>query len=318
MLIVARWFKPQIERIRLQWPDVDFIAAPDETETKTCSPAEWSGVEVAVVGGSTDLEPLLPYLPRLRWVHAASVGVDRVAPVVRRQPQIVLTNARGSNATPIAEHVLMSILAQARSLPEVLDDQRRQLWRQHSAREVTGATLVLAGYGTIGRETARRARGLGMNVIAVRRHAAGNVEEDGVRIVGPDAVESILPAADYLALMLPHTPETYHWLDERKLALLPPRCVVINVGRGSLVDEEALLAALRAGRLSGACLDVFEKEPLPEGHPFWATPGVMVTPHMAYASPRTVERGASIFSENLRRFLSGEPLLNRVDTERGY
>ncbi|MBX5465779.1 MAG: D-2-hydroxyacid dehydrogenase [Clostridia bacterium] len=281
-------------------------------------------MEVVVAGGGSRLGPLLPLLPRLRWVHAASAGVDRLVEPLREAARggrrILLTNASGTNAVPIAEHVLLLMLALARRLPEYVRQQQERLWRPHGARELQGATLVVAGYGAIGREVARRAGALGMRVLALRRHAPPEGEADAwaERVAGPEAARAFFAEADFLLLALPRTPETEGYLDAEKIGWLPERAVVINVGRGALVDEAALLEALRARRIAGAALDVFRQEPLPADSLLWAEPRLLITPHVAWASPETPRRGAELFADNLRRYLSGEPLRNRVELETAY
>ncbi|MDI3298667.1 MAG: D-2-hydroxyacid dehydrogenase [Bacillota bacterium] len=328
VLVLTPFFRPQAERVAAAWPQVRWLLPPQGEP-----PAEgwWrelgealASVEVVVAGGNSRLAPLLPHLPRLAWVHAASAGVDRLVEPLREAARagrrILLTNASGTNAVPIAEHVILLILALARRLPEYVRQQQERLWRPHGARELQGSTLVVAGYGAIGREVARRAHGLGMRVLGLRRRAAPGGEGDGwaERIAGPEAARAFFAEADYLLLALPRTPETEHYLDAEKIGWLPQRAVVVNVGRGALVDEAALLEALRAGRIAGAALDVFEREPLPAESPLWAEPRLLITPHVAWASPETPRRGAELFADNLRRYLAGEPLRNPVELEAAY
>ncbi|MDI3317146.1 MAG: D-2-hydroxyacid dehydrogenase [Bacillota bacterium] len=327
VLVLAPFFRRQAELWQPGWPPVRWLLPPSERPPEgwwRALGAELAAVEVVVAGGHIRLEPLLPLLPRLAWVHAASAGVDRLVEPLREAARagrrILLTNASGTNAVPIAEHVILAVLALARGLPEYVRQQEARLWRPHEAREVQGATLVIAGYGSIGREVARRARGLGMRVLGLRRRPGPVETGDGWadEVGGPESARAFFAQADYLLLSLPRTPETEHYLDAEKIGWLPQRAVVINVGRGALVDEAALVEALRSGRIAGAALDVFEREPLPPESPLWGDPRVLVTPHVAWSSPETPRRGAELFAANLRRYLAGQPLCNLVELEAGY
>jgi phosphoglycerate dehydrogenase-like enzyme len=209
-------------------------------------------------------------------------------------------------------------LAHARRLPAALARQAEGRWARDGAvgTVLRGRTLGVVGLGTIGTEVARRAAAFGMRVWGVRRSGAPVAGVD--RVVAPDRLDEVLRLADYLALTLPLTPETRGLIGARELALLPRGAFVVNVGRGGLVDETALAEAIAAGRLGGAGLDVFEQEPLPASSPLWRLPGVIITPHVGGSSPGFLDRAVPFFCENLKRYLSGEPLLNRVDVTRGY
>jgi phosphoglycerate dehydrogenase-like enzyme len=252
----------------------------------------------------------------LRWVHSMGAGVENLCRDVAGT-DIIVTNSH-VHGDVIAEHVMALALAHARRLPAALARQAEGRWARDGAvgTVLRGRTLGVVGLGTIGTEVARRAAAFGMRVWGVRRSGAPVAGVD--RVVAPDRLDEVLRLADYLALTLPLTPETRGLIGARELALLPRGAFVVNVGRGGLVDETALAEAIAAGRLGGAGLDVFEQEPLPASSPLWRLPGVIITPHVGGSSPGFLDRAVPFFCENLKRYLSGEPLLNRVDVTRGY
>jgi len=232
----------------------------------------------------------------------------------------VFTNAGGIHAQPLAEFIVLSILAFSRGLLPTLAAQREQRWERFAGTDVAGRTVLVFGVGRIGRAAARACRGLDMRVIGVKRSVEGvdpaSLELDELH--APDRLHDLLPRADALVLTAPHTPETEHIIGARELGLLPRGSVLVNVGRGKLVDEPALVSALESGQLAGASLDVFEQEPLPADSPLWGMPNVIVSPHSAGTSDRENGRITDLFCDNLHRFLADKPLVNVVDTERLY
>jgi phosphoglycerate dehydrogenase-like enzyme len=257
--------------------------------------------------------------PNLRWVHVFNAGTDH--PVFQRllERGIRLSASAGASAEPIAQTAIAALLWLARGFPFWQDAQRRRAWERlqgvRTPRDLRGQTLVVVGLGGIGRELARLARALGLRVIGVRRSAA-RADDPVDELYPPSALPSLLPRADWLALACPLTPETRHLVDARALALLPRGARVLNVGRGEVVDEAALVDALQKGHLGGAYLDVFETEPLPAESPLWDLPEVIVTPHDSAASRGNERRQAESFLANLARFGRGEPLLHEVEGPR--
>jgi phosphoglycerate dehydrogenase-like enzyme len=261
---------------------------------------------------------------RLRWVHSLSAGVGEVLYPEMVDSEVVLTNSAGIYARPMADSALAMILHFARGLDVAVRAQSARRWEKSifeeddsPLREVAGATVGILGYGGTGREVARRALALGMRVVALRR--TPGAAEAGVELLhGEGGLPRLLRASDYLVVLVPETAETRGMLGAPELALLPAGAVVVNLARGAVIEEEALIDALRAGRLRGAGLDVFREEPLPESSPLWSLPDVLVTPHVSGISPRYWEREGELLRENLRRYLTGQPLLNRVEKRRGY
>ena len=214
------------------------------------------------------------------------------------------------------------MLALAKRLDAAARYQQKAEWAQTQIwddrprpREVAGSTLGLIGMGAIGREVARLALALGMRVLAVREHPETS---PGVEVFGPNDTDRVLADADFLVLCPPVTPRTRHLINSERLARMKPGACLINVGRGALIDDAALLTALRERRLGAAALDVFAEEPLPPASPYWQADNVLITPHTAALTEKLWERHYALISENLRRYLGGQPLLGLVDKRKGY
>ena len=272
------------------------------------------------------LDPaFLANAPLLEWVHLSVAGVERaLTPELLASP-VVLTSSRGMHSRQVAEHALGLMLSLVKRLDVAARAQARREWayREISTTNsgLSGRSCVVLGLGSIGLEIARLAAAFGMRCTGVRRTVdpdGGEPPEFLERVTDSAGLDSALREADFLVLALPLTPATRGILDRRRLALLRPGAYVVNVGRGALVDEPALVEALQAGRLAGAALDVTNVEPLPSDSPLWNAPGLILTPHVAgnYAGDR--EDWARLFAKNLTRFLDGRPLINVIDKARGY
>ncbi|MER7899837.1 D-2-hydroxyacid dehydrogenase [Streptomyces sp. NPDC096046] len=253
-----------------------------------------------------------------RWVHAASAGVDSfLFPALVDDPGVVLTNARGVYDQPTAEYVLGLILSLAKDFPGTWEHQRRREWRPRPSDGITGRTVLVWGTGPIGRATARLLTAVGMRVCGAGRTARPDDPDFGT-VHGPAGLHTALAEADYVVLAAPLTQDTRGMVDAPVLAAMKPGARLINVGRGGLVDEEALVDHLAAGRLAGAALDVFAQEPLPAGSPLWDMPGVVISPHTAGETTSEREALVEVFLDNLTRHIEGRPLRNVVDKRRGY
>ncbi len=333
-ILSANYRGRDLERIRAAAPGARLVTVSIEG----LADGPLDDVEVLLRGflSAEAFDRLLARAPRLTWVHSASAGVERVLTPSGRARDLIVTNARGVFSEPIAEYVLMMILAVSRRLPQLLELQREHTWQPLEGSELRDMTIGIVGLGSIGRAVAELATAFGCRVIATRRHAtaAGDPSapdggapaspaDDGTssgieRLTGPEGLAGLLAASDFVVLATPLTAETEGLIDEVALASVKPGAWLINIARGRLVDERALLRALREGPLGGAVLDTFRDEPLPPGSPFYDLPNVIVTPHTSWSSGRVLDRSVELFCDNLRRYAAGEPLLNVVDPGAGY
>lgn len=277
---------------------------------------------------------LLARAPHLTWVHSATSGVERALTPAALARDVLVTNARGVFSRPIAEHVLLMILAISRHLPELLELQRERTWQPLEGRELRELTIGIVGYGSLGRSVASLASAFGARVIALRRRPT-SAEADRAsaspddledfpyeatvdRVLGPDGLHELLGESDIVVLAAPLTAETEGMIDEGAVAAMKQESWLINVARGRLVDDTALIRALRDHRIGGAALDTFRDEPLPPSSPYWDLTNVILTPHTAWSSARVLDRSIDLFCDNLVRFSRGEPLRNVVDPTAGY
>jgi len=261
----------------------------------------------------------LPLARDLRWVHLPSAGADRYADrALFPRADLALSNSRGVFGQPIAEHVVALMLAWSRNLHVYARQQARGEWKRiHAARDFAGSVVGVIGLGSIGSEVARRASCLGATVLAARRRPAERPEYVS-ELAGEEGIDGLLGRSDYVVLALPSTPRTQRILSAERIARLKPGAFIVNIGRGALIDQDALAAALAEGRLGGAGLDVATPEPLPAASPLWQLANVLITPHASGSSPTNDDRRFAIFARNLRRFVAGETLENLVDLEEGY
>ena len=262
------------------------------------------------------LAPRLPELaPKLKWIQFTSSGVG---PFVKNagldRAGLLLTNAAGIHAVPLAEHVLLSLLYFVKDVPARRRDQRAHVWERYAGRELRGMTVLVVGLGAVGQEVARLCRAVGLRVIGMRRRPVADPAALHVdAAVAPDQLHAVLPEADAVVLIAPHTPETEGMIDAAALGAMKPGAIVVNIGRGALVDEPALVAALRSGHLGGAALDVAAVEPLPTDSPLWDLPNVFVTAHSASTVDIENARLTDLFCDNLRRYLDGVALRNVLE-----
>jgi phosphoglycerate dehydrogenase-like enzyme len=326
LLIVLRhrfelWRVPEWLPLRLKrdFPQVDVL-----------NPLFPEGVDVhirdaeIVIGWSLGQQQLAS-ARNLRWIHSPSAAVHQLLFPEVIDSDIVLTNGRDVNGPVVAEHVMAVILAMAKNLPQAMKFQARHVWGQeemwHSVprpREIAGATLGLVGLGSIGSHVSKNASALGMRVIAVRENLNKPKPPGVENVFAPDQLDALLPQSDYVALTVPVTPSTTGLMNAARFAVMKPGACLINVGRGPLVDEAALLGALREKKIGGAALDVFEQEPLPADSPLWDLENLLITPHTAGLTEKLWDRQYELISENLRRYLEHQPLLAVVDKQRGY
>ena len=303
--VIVHHFGERItDALARRWPHFSVIGV---------NPAQaWTLPEQASVllAGPSKLLPEGPpqrpdHWPRaLHWVQLAAAGVDGYPAWLLHHP--IVTTARGVNSVPIAEFAMASILAHAKHFPS-LWVTRPEDWREIRLDTLDGRTLALLGFGSIASQIARRALAFGMRVVALRQSTSQPMPDGVSRAT---ALDELLKEADHLVLALPHTPETHQIINRTAIAEMKPGIHIVNIARGGLVDQEALLEALDNGRVAAASLDVTDPEPLPAGHPLYAHPSVRVSPHMAWSGPGTVDRLVNKFNENLTRLIEDKPLID--------
>ncbi|MGE0223036.1 MAG: D-2-hydroxyacid dehydrogenase [Acetobacteraceae bacterium] len=284
--------------------DADFAAAMREAEALIC--------DAGVVKAQFPCDA-----PHLKLLFVTNAGLDRLAPYDWLPPGVTLMNNRGTHAAKSGEFAIMAILMLANRVPEMVTHQRAGRWQKLWGAVVAGRSVTVVGLGTLGGATAEQASRFGMAVTGVRANPAPH--SHCVRVVGTADLDAVLPATEFLVLACPLTRATHGLLDRRRLGLLPKAAGIVNIGRGELMDQDAVCDLLDSGHLSGAVLDVFTPEPIPEGHRLWTTPNLIISPHTAADDPATYNpHSLDIFLANLRAWRDGRPLPNRFDTIRGY
>jgi phosphoglycerate dehydrogenase-like enzyme len=304
-----------VDRLRRLFPGDVFRHAQSDAEAEEM-------IGDAEIAFSSHITPQqLAIAGRLRWVHSPAAGVGNMLYPTMVQRAITMTNGRGTSAENIAEHVLALVLAMFRRLPEALTRQAEHVWAQDELsgpRTIAGSRILIVGLGSIGAAAARRFHALGARVVGVRRNTGAAPVPGVASVHPPESLHDLLPEADAVVIAAPQTGATHSLIGEAELARMKPGACLVNVSRGSLIDEAALDRALRSGRLGGAALDVLRDEPLPAGHAMWDVPNLLITPHIAGFRRDHWEAVIELFADNRRRFAAGEPLLNLVDKAAGY
>jgi phosphoglycerate dehydrogenase-like enzyme len=261
---------------------------------------------------------------KLKWIHSTSAGVSQLIYPELCDSGAIVTNPSGIFSAPMAEHTIGLLIAMARNFPDTIRYQERRQWAQQELwdkpqglEELSGRLLLILGFGSIGRELARLARAFGMRVWGVTRSGEGD-RTLAEKIFPPSRLDEALPEADYVVIAAPETSETRQLIGAAQIARMKPRARLVNIARGSLLDEAALVRALEAGALAGAALDVTVHEPLPSDSPLWSAPNLLLTPHTSAASQRLWERQTALLVELLEHWFDGKELFNRVDFSRGY
>lgn len=270
------------------------------------------------VFGAAILRELLQKVPTIRWIHNGTTGVDTLLFPELVESDVILTNGSGAHRRAIAETVLGFILADAKALVTHLSHQRRRLWQHVPHQELGGKTVAVLGLGKVGTEIARLCQLLGMRAVGTKRSLPASLPCDVAEVFSPERQAQCVRGADYVVVAASATHETRGMVDRETLAAMRPTAVLINVARGDLIDEAALLETLRSRSIRAAYLDVFATEPLPSDSPFFDLDNVVITPHNAAWSPNVIWQACSIFLDNFRRCVAGEPLLNVVDKLKGY
>jgi glyoxylate/hydroxypyruvate reductase len=336
-VLIASYLEPQhVARIRAV-PGVEVMYEPDllahptyagqhHGQAFTRTPQDetrWRGLlaraEVLFDFDFTNLERIPLLAPRVRWIQATSAGIGEM--LVRTgldAGPIVFTTASGVHAGALAEFCVMAMLVFVKELDRLKAEQAAHRWERYCARALRGMTLGIVGLGRVGREVARLGEALGMRVIGTKRTVPAGGIPSVERVLPPERTADVIREADVLVLIVPQTSETRRLLGERELRSMKRGAILINIARGAIVDEAALIEVLRERHLGGAALDVFAKEPLPADSPLWDLPNVIVSPHSASTVPEENARLTDLFCDNLRRYLDGKPLLNVFDRTRRY
>lgn len=308
--VLNAMLKPMVEARLPEWVDVRWYTTKEEA-IALAPEAEigWFDMHSKV-----DMAQVFELATRLKWLNSVYAGVEAFPLDVLARRGVVLTNGAGINAVPIAEYVVMLMLCHAKNYREVVRAQDRREWLKDSPgkRELFGSTALILGYGAIGQEVEKRLGGFGMSVSKVRR-------SPGPGVLGPDEWRGRLGKFDWIVIAVPATAETEGMIGAAELSAMKPDAVLVNVARGSVIDQDALTEALNAGRIGGALLDVTTPEPLPEDHPLWALDNAQITMHLTgKAQDRMFQRSATRFLENLARYGRGEGLEPVVDYAAGY
>lgn len=266
------------------------------------------------------LEKVFASCPNVRWVHSRAAGLDGVLFPALIDSPVPVTNGSGVFSQSLGEFFIAAALYFAKDLRRMVRNQEAGRWEQFDITEIAGQTVGIVGYGDIGRACATRAKAMGMRVLAVKRHGPMLYNMDPLveRTYGPDGLTEVLAQSDYVVCAAPLTPETRHMISDAQFAVMKPSAVVVNIGRGPVIDEAAILRALQEKRIRGAALDVFEKEPLPAGHPFYSLDNLLLSPHCADHTADWLEQAMQFFLDQFGRYRAGEPLLNVVKKQLGY
>jgi phosphoglycerate dehydrogenase-like enzyme len=276
-------------------------------------------IDARAMGGEVPAKTLRDAAPRLKWIQLTSAGADRLLNSGFVEQGITVTTVSGLHATPIGEFIIGAMLQWAKGAPRTTRAQIKHEWTRFAPTELHGKTVGIVGIGHIGAETARLANAFGCRVIATRRTATAAETASYADEILPSAqLPRLLAQSDYVVLCVPLTNETRGLIGQRELSMMKPSAFLVNIARGPVVVEEALIQALRDGRIAGAALDVFQQEPLPADSPLWDMENVIITPHISGGTEIYNRRATEIFADNLRRYLSGDALQNVVDPSKGY
>ncbi|MSO94131.1 MAG: D-2-hydroxyacid dehydrogenase [Rhodospirillales bacterium] len=272
--------------------------------------------EADVVIAPTFPLDILPRARRLRWIQCTNAGIDFLVPARNRLKHVAVTNAGGIHGPVMADYVMAALVMLQWDFPRNFREQQARIWKAREFDPLAEKTIGIVGLGAIGRAIAERAKSAGMTVLGTKRRAGSVKAVD--RVFRPNQMRNMLALSDFVVLVVPSTPETKALIGKGELAAMKRTAFLINVARGSIVDERALAMALKAKTIAGACLDVFEQEPLPAESPLWGLDNVIVTPHISGNPSRYAARVVDIFADNMKRWRTGRPFRNLVDLKRGY
>ncbi len=337
-VLITTYLEPEyVEQIRAQVPGIELVYRPDllgepryiadhnaPTQRTPEQESEWRAL-LAQADVLFDFDPThradLPELAtNVKWIQSTSSGIGQF---VKKSGYADKTNwtfctASGTHARPLAEFAMMAMLMFAKNYEYLQSEKAKQHWARYCGTELASQTLAIIGLGKIGQETARLAKAFEMRVVGNRRHPTDTSMPNVDHLYGPDELDALLSEANVLVLATPHTPETEGLIGAAQFAKLPDGALIINLARGQVVDQPAMVAALQSGKLRGAALDVFAVEPLPEGDPLWTMPNVIISPHSASTADTENAKITALFIDNLQRYLRGDALRNVLDVARLY
>jgi phosphoglycerate dehydrogenase-like enzyme len=317
LLVLADPAEPQLALLEQLRGDANIAIGDTPVACERIAPL--ADVVLNWLSDTTVLQHIWPMAARLRWVHTRSAGLDGILFAEIIESPVVLTNARGVFSEILGEFTIGAVLFFAKGFRRLVVSQMAGKWDQFDIAEVRGQTLGLVGYGDIGRAVAVRAHALGMKVVGLRRRPELSRDDSYVaRMFPPEGKHEMLGMSDYVVVVAPLTPESRGMIGDGELKAMKPTAVLINIGRGPVVEEAALVRALTERRIRGAALDVFDTEPLPSGHPIYSLDNVLLSPHSADHTPDWKQRTMRLFLENFQRFRRGQPLLNVVNKKLGY
>ncbi|MEJ0017058.1 MAG: D-2-hydroxyacid dehydrogenase [Acetobacteraceae bacterium] len=292
----------------------DRVVTETLSRKDTPTQAQRADVEALLAWGAPS--GLLPQMAKLRWTQALTAGVETWLALPDLPPDLTLTCARGTHRQSMAENILGAMFHLTKPYAAIVEDQKQSQWTRHMATPLAGKTLGIIGLGAIGQQLAGMATAIGMRVVGTKRRIepVSNVEE----VLPKERANEVLAQSDFVLLLLPATPDTENFMNADRLSHMKPTAWLLNFGRGHLIADDDLIAAVQARKIAGAVLDVFRQEPLPEEHPFWTTEHIIVLPHIGGGHPQRDTVVAKLFAENLGRFLDGKPLREVVDRAAGY
>ena len=323
-----------IKRIRAVDPSIR-LSSYASKEADSIPPELWDKVEVLLTSGRNLPKPEM--VPNLKWAQNSLAGVETLLKSdLAHKSGLLITSASGTMVATMGEYTMMAMLMLAHKIPEIIQLQRKKEWGNNLSKalqpqDLRGLTVGIVGYGSIGREVARLLQPFGMTILAAKKNMmkledegyspAGLGDPEGklfTRLYPIEALKGMLSECDYVVIALPHTPETHHLFDKEVFDAMKPGAFLVNVARGGMVKDEDLVAALKSGKVAGAVLDVFDPEPLPADSPYWSLPNVIITPHVSGVTADLMDDVVELFAVNLKRYLSGQTLYNRVDLDKGY
>ncbi|EIW19819.1 MULTISPECIES: D-2-hydroxyacid dehydrogenase [Pelosinus] len=273
-------------------------------------------IDILVPWGSMDVRPLYLAAPKLTWIHSLSAGVEGLIFPEIQNANTIITNSRGIHGIPVSEHVFAMMLVFTRGLDVFIRQQAKHQWKRTIVEEIHDKTIGIVGLGSIGREIAKKAKGLGMKVVASKQTMTKELFVD--ELYPPEKLHELLSLSDFVVTALPLLNETKHLFTINEFSVMKPSAYFINIARGGIIKQDDLITALEQGLIKGACLDVFDEEPLSDSSPLWDMQNVIITPHVAALSPSYLDRAVKLFADNLSRFQQNKEMLNIIDKIKGY